>query len=204
MSDVNYKELRLTGKIFATGIMSFCGVVSETAMNVTFPTLMNEFGIGTSTVQWITTGYLLILSLVITMSSYLKRNFSTRQLFLIAITLFIVATALCYWSPAFWVLLCGRMLQGIGTGIALPLIMGYIREKKPELIPLYEEIYVKGKRDYWEQLNVELKAYAEALGLPYVRDDDSFKHPFDAPPIVVNYFYHEEVKKSAKASNISG
>jgi DNA repair photolyase len=89
-------------------------------------------------------------------------------------------------------------------GTFKPLIMGYIREKKPELIPLYEEIYVKGKRDYWERLNVELKAYAEALGLPYVRDDDSFKRPFDAPPIVVNYFYHEEVKKSAKANNVNG
>lgn len=83
-----------------------------------------------------------------------------------------------------------------------PLIMDYIREKRPELTPLYEEIYVKGKREYWEQLNVELKAYAEGLGLPYVRDDDSFKRPFDAPPIVVNYFYHEEVKKSAKVNNI--
>ena len=83
-------------------------------------------------------------------------------------------------------------------GTFKPLIMDYIREKRPELVPLYEEIYVKGKRDYWERLNVELKAYAEELGLPYVRDDDSIKRPFDAPPIVVNYFYHEEVKKSAK------
>ncbi len=87
-------------------------------------------------------------------------------------------------------------------GTFKPMIMEYIRENKPELTPLYEEIYVKGKRDYWEQLNVELKAYAEGLGLPYVRDDDSFKRPFDAPPIVVNYFYHEEVKKSAKVNNI--
>ena len=60
-------SLVLSGKIFATGIMSFCGVVSETAMNVTFPTLMEEFGIGTSMVQWITTGYLLVLALVVTM-----------------------------------------------------------------------------------------------------------------------------------------
>ena len=45
---------------------------------------------------------------------------------------------------------------------------------------------------------MELKAYAESCGLPYVRDDDSIKRPFDAPPLVVNYFYHELVKKSAK------
>ena len=72
--EMSKHNLKLIGEIFATGVMSFCGVVSETAMNVTFPTLMDEFGIGTSTVQWITTGYLLVLSLVITLSSYLKRN----------------------------------------------------------------------------------------------------------------------------------
>ena len=40
--------------------------------------------------------------------------------------------------------------------------------------------------------------YAESLGLLYVRDDDTMQRPFDAPPVVVNYFRHEEVRKSAK------
>lgn len=112
--------------------MSFCGVVSETAMNVTFPTLMNEFGIGTSSVQWITTGYLLVLSLVMALSSYLKRNFSTRALFLTAISFFMVATALCAWSPRFWMLIAGRMMQGVGTGIALPLMFNIILSEAPK------------------------------------------------------------------------
>lgn len=123
--------MRLVGKIFATGIMSFCGVVSETAMNVTFPTLMTEFGIGTDTVQWVTTGYLLVLSLVITLSSYLKRNFSPRALFLTAMGCFIMATALCCWSPSFSVLIAGRMLQGVGSGIALPLMFNIILAEAP-------------------------------------------------------------------------
>ncbi len=123
---------QLVGKIFATGIMSFCGVVSETAMNVTFPTLMSEFGIGTSTVQWITTGYLLILSLVITMSSYLKRNCSQRTLFLIAICSFICATMACFIAPSFTVLMIGRMVQGLGTGIALPLMYNIILGEAPK------------------------------------------------------------------------
>ena len=55
-------DAKLVLSILAAGIMSFSGVVVETAMNVTFPTLMEEFGIGTSTVQWITTGYLLVLA----------------------------------------------------------------------------------------------------------------------------------------------
>lgn len=125
------RNLKLTGKIFATGIMSFCGVVSETAMNVTFPTLMKEFGIGTSTVQWITTGYLLVLSLVITLSSYLKRNYSSRFLFLLSIGCFVFGTLLCYVAPSFAFLLLGRLLQGIGTGVALPLMFNIILAEAP-------------------------------------------------------------------------
>ena len=123
---------KLTGKIFATGIMSFCGVVSETAMNVTFPALMREFNIGTSTVQWITTGYLLVLSLVITLSSYLKRNFNSRALFLFSIGSFIVGTLLCYVAPSFMLLLLGRLLQGVGTGVALPLMFNIILAEAPK------------------------------------------------------------------------
>ena len=128
----NKDNIKLVGKIFATGIMSFCGVVSETAMNVTFPTLMREFGVGTSTVQWVTTGYLLVLALVITMSSYLKRNCSQRTLFLIAIGCFIGATLACSLAPSFAVLMAGRMVQGVGTGIALPLMFNIILGEAPK------------------------------------------------------------------------
>lgn len=77
-------------------------------------------------------------------------------------------------------------------------IMDYIREKRPELIPLYEQIYLKGDRTYWEILNQKLKEYSEKNGLQYLRDDDSMKRSFEEPPLIVNYFYHEEVRKSAK------
>ena len=83
-------------------------------------------------------------------------------------------------------------------GTFKPAIIEYIRTKYPELVGLYTEIYAKNNRMYWENLNLELKSFAESLELPYVRDDDSMRRPFEAPPVVVNYFYHEEVKKSAK------
>ena len=66
---------QLVAAIVATGLMSFAGVVSETAMNVTFPTLMRAFAIDTTAVQWLTTGYLLALALVVPLSSFLKRRF---------------------------------------------------------------------------------------------------------------------------------
>ena len=86
-------------------------------------------------------------------------------------------------------------------GMFRPVIIDYIRRKYAELVPLYEEIYSKGNRDYWEILDRELRAYVKESGLSYVRNDDSMNLPFEAPPILVNFFYHEEIKKSAKKIN---
>ncbi len=77
-------------------------------------------------------------------------------------------------------------------------IMEYIKEKYPQLFPLYHAIYTRKDRSYWEQLDASLKVYTSRIGLDYVTNDDSMKRPFEAPPVVVNYFYHEEIKKSAK------
>lgn len=79
-----------------------------------------------------------------------------------------------------------------------PIILNYIAEKYPELVPLYNAIYSKNDRTYWFELDAEIRAFCKKEGLLYVRDDDSVKRPFNEPPIVVNYFFHEEIKKSAK------
>ena len=77
-------------------------------------------------------------------------------------------------------------------------IMDYIQRKHPDLLPLYQEIYTKNDRRYWELLDGELKAWAAEIGLDYVTNDDSMSRPFEAPPIIVNFFYHSEIKKSAR------
>ena len=77
-------------------------------------------------------------------------------------------------------------------------ILQYIREKYPKLYPLYEEIYIQGSRTYWEALDERVRAYARQNSLEYVRDDNTIHKPFDEPPVIVNFFYHEEIKKSAK------
>lgn len=78
-----------------------------------------------------------------------------------------------------------------------PAIMNYIKEKYPRLFPLYQEIYTKGNRSYWEMLDAKLKAFTSSIGLDYAVNDDSMNRSFDAPPVVVNYFYHEQIEKSA-------
>ena len=77
-------------------------------------------------------------------------------------------------------------------------ILSYIHEKHPELTELYDEIYQKRDRSYWENLERRMAVFTSEHNLRYVRNDDSFAQSFDAPPTVVNFFYHEEIKKSAR------
>ncbi|MFD1392918.1 MFS transporter [Lacticaseibacillus jixianensis] len=132
MTDPQRIRPRVIGAVLATGIMSFCGVIVETAMNVTFPTLMREFHVATNTVQWMTTLYLLVVASMVPLSATLKRRFKNKPLFLVAITLFIAGVALDAVAPHFWVLLLGRGIQGLGTGIALPLMFNIIIEQVPK------------------------------------------------------------------------
>ena len=117
--------------IIGAGMLSFCGVVVETAMNITFPTLMKEFGINTSTVQWMTTIYLLVVASVVPLSAYFKRSFKTKAVFIVANLLFIFGILIDVIAPSFAVLLFGRVIQGAGVGIALPLMFNIILDQVP-------------------------------------------------------------------------
>lgn len=77
-------------------------------------------------------------------------------------------------------------------------ILDWIHEHHPELDGLYQEIYSKRSRAYWTELDEKVREYTARNGMPYLRDSDQHRSDFGEPPIVVNYFFHEEVKKSAK------
>ena len=125
-------DAKLVLSIVATGIMSFSGVCVETAMNVTFPTLMREFGIDTATVQWMTTAYLLVLAAVVPTSGYLNRRFATKHVFCFAMVFYIAGIVCGMTAQIFPALLLGRVLEGIGTGVALPLMFNIITEQAPQ------------------------------------------------------------------------
>ncbi|WP_125580309.1 DHA2 family efflux MFS transporter permease subunit [Levilactobacillus cerevisiae] len=122
---------RVVGAVLATGLMSLSGVIVETAMNITFPTLMKQFNVTTGTVQWMTTLYLLIVACIVPISSYLKRRFKLKQLFVVANLLFITGLLIDACADSFVWLLIGRAIQGFGTGIALPLMFNIILEQVP-------------------------------------------------------------------------
>lgn len=77
-------------------------------------------------------------------------------------------------------------------------ILQWIDKHHPELNQLYHKIYTKKDRSYWVELNQRIFTLCEKEGLTYVRNDDTRRSPHGQPPVVVNYFFHEEVKKSAR------
>ncbi|MDC7952197.1 MFS transporter [Liquorilactobacillus mali] len=115
----------------AVGILTFVGILVETSMNVTFPTLMKTFNESLSMIQWLTTGYLLMVTLVMGATSYLLKRFKRRQLFIISAGLAVVGEILCFSAPNFSILMVGRLLQASGTGISTPLMFSLIFSEVP-------------------------------------------------------------------------
>ncbi|MDU1054405.1 MFS transporter [Clostridium baratii] len=120
--------------IISAGIFTFCGILLETSMNVTFPTLMNEFSVSTALVQWMTTGPLLAMGITITMSSYFKRRFKARNLFLYAGIIILSGIVIDIFATNFTLLLIGRFIQGAGVGIAMPMMYNIILDETPECL----------------------------------------------------------------------
>lgn len=104
----------------------FVAILNETLLNVALSKIMNDIGITPSTAQWLSTGYLLVIGVLIPVTAYLIQRFTTRTLFLAAMGLFTVGTFIAAISPGFTMLLIGRVLQASGTGLLFPLLTNVV------------------------------------------------------------------------------
>lgn len=116
--EVKHPWLTMAGMM----IGAFVGMLSETSLNIALPQLMKVFGLEPSTVQWLVTGYMLVIGIILPFSSLLTKWFTTRQLVIFALIDFIVGAVISALAPNFALLLTGRMIQGIGTGMIIPLM----------------------------------------------------------------------------------
>ena len=108
--------------IAALMIGAFVAILNQTLMNVALPSIMENLNIKPTVAQWLTTGFMLVNGVLIPVTAYLIARFSTRQLFISAMTLFTIGTLLCAVSPNFALLLTGRLVQAAGAGILMPLM----------------------------------------------------------------------------------
>lgn len=101
----------------------FFGLLNETLLTTALPSIMKDFHIQYSQVQWLTTAFLLTNGVVIPLSALVIQRFTTRQVFLTGILIFFIGTIVGGFSPNFTILLFARIIQALGSGIMMPLMM---------------------------------------------------------------------------------
>jgi EmrB/QacA subfamily drug resistance transporter len=112
------------GPILVTLVLGgFVTILNQTLLNVALPQLMNDFGVSANTVQWLSTAYLMTNGILIPVTAYLIGTFTTRQLFISAMLTFTVGSLICSAAPSFSVMLFGRIVQAVGAGVIMPLLM---------------------------------------------------------------------------------
>lgn len=111
---------------------AFVAILNETLMSIAIPVLQTDFGIPPSTAQWLTTGFLLTMAIVIPITGFLIGRFSTRQLFIGAMVVFLAGTLIGALSPVFPLVIFGRVVQASATAVMLPLLMTTVLNLVPE------------------------------------------------------------------------
>jgi DHA2 family lincomycin resistance protein-like MFS transporter len=102
---------------------TFVVLLNEMLLGVALPTLITDLGITPTTGQWLTTGYLLTLAVLIPATGFVMRRWHLRTIFLGAMALFVVGTAVAATAPGFGILFAGRIVQAAGTAVFMPLLM---------------------------------------------------------------------------------
>lgn len=102
---------------------AFVRMLNETTVAVALPAIMGEFHVSAATAQWLLTGFMLTMAVVMPTTGWMLERFSTRAVFIVAVAAFLLGTLLAALAPWFGVLLLGRLFQGAGTAVVLPLMM---------------------------------------------------------------------------------
>ncbi|TLM88084.1 MDR family MFS transporter [Pseudarthrobacter sp. NamE5] len=121
-------------------VATFVVILNETIMNVALQRLMVELQVDAPTVQWLSTGFMLTMAVVIPTTGFILQSLSTRAVFMLAMGLFAGGTAMAAVAPGFELLLLARIVQAGGTAIMLPLLMTTILT----LVPLAKRGAVMG------------------------------------------------------------
>ena len=98
-------------------------ILNETSLSVALPAIMADYGIPATSVQWLLTGFMLTMAVVIPTTGFLLERLTTRQIFAASSGFFLAGTVVAALAPSFVVLLIGRVLQAGGTALMIPTLM---------------------------------------------------------------------------------
>ncbi|WP_141432097.1 MDR family MFS transporter [Bacillus sp. 03113] len=110
--------------IFTTFMIgAFFAILNETLLNIALTELMNVFKVDAPTVQWLATGFMLVMGVLMPISALFIQSFTTRQMFIGIMIVFLIGTIIAASAVNFPMLVTGRMIQAVGTGLLMPVIM---------------------------------------------------------------------------------
>lgn len=102
---------------------AFLAILNQTLLITATPNIMSELNLTENTSQWVTTVFLLVNGIMIPITAFLMATYTTRRLFLMSMIIFIIGTLICALSFNFPMLMMGRIVQAIGAGVIMPLMM---------------------------------------------------------------------------------
>lgn len=101
-------------------------VLNQTLLSPALPSIMEHMGVDATTVQWLTSAYALTEAVVIPLAAWFMGRFSTRRLFIGGMMLFGAGSLVAAIAPVFAVLLVGRIMQAMATGVLMVMVMSLI------------------------------------------------------------------------------
>lgn len=117
--------------LFVAAFAAFLATFNETFLNVGFAPIMESLSVDVSTVQWLATAYMLGAAVMVPVSAFAYRSFPTRPLFCATTALLVVGSIIGALAPNFTILLVGRIVQALGTGMLIPIGMNITLEIAP-------------------------------------------------------------------------
>lgn len=121
---MNQASIKNTAAIlFVVAFSTLLATFNETFLNVALTPIMADLAVDTATVQWVTTAYMLAAAIMVPVTGFLYRSVPTNRLLLIALALLLVGTVIGFVAMNFPLLLVGRIVQAMGTGMVVPIGM---------------------------------------------------------------------------------
>lgn len=102
--------------------ITFVGNFTQLQLSSALPTIVKEFHISVTTGQWLTSVFQLVMGVMVPLTAYLTRRFTTRQIVITSMIVFTAGSILAWLGPTFVVILLGRILEAIGTGVMWPVL----------------------------------------------------------------------------------
>lgn len=122
----SYQNDHLTHAAFVSiailTFITFVGNFTQLQLSAALPTIVSDFGISVTTGQWLTSIFQLVMGVMVPLTAYLTRRFSTRQIVIASMAVFTLGSVFAWLGSSFVLVLIGRLLEAVGTGVMWPVL----------------------------------------------------------------------------------